>query len=123
MLVYDLTSKASLEKLQSWKKEFINQGGIDNAENFPFIIVGNKSDRPDRAVDAEDVQGFSEANGGMKWFDTSAKEGTGIYEAMEEAVKLAAAQKKLEEDEIFIPGELDIKPREKLPQSGGNCGC
>ena len=113
----------TLEKLASWKKEFINQGGIDDGENFPFIIVGNKCDRPDKAVDVEDVRGFSEANGGILFFETSAKEDVGIVDAMTEAVKLAAAAKRLDEDEIFIPSEIDIKPTPRRQNRGGDCGC
>ena len=113
----------TLEKLASWKKEFINQGGIDDGENFPFIIVGNKCDRPDKAVDEEDVRAFAEANGGLKSFETSAKEDVGILDAMTEAVKLAAAAKRMDEDEIFIPSEIDIKPTPRRQNRGGDCGC
>lgn len=123
MLAYDVTNPQSLEKLESWKKEFINQGGIDNASDFPFIVVGNKSDRPDKCVDLETVEAFCESNGGMKNFETSAKEGVGILEAMEEVVRQAAEQKKLEEEEIFIPRELDTGNAKPSQMSGGNCGC
>jgi len=121
--VYDTTSAVTLDKIESWKKEFINQGGIDNAENFPFIMIGNKCDRMDKAVDKETAEQFGETHGGMPCFETSAKEGTGIKEAMEEVVRRAAQQKRQEEEEIFIPRDIDLgKPTE--PQSrGGDCGC
>lgn len=62
----------------------------------------------------------------MKNFETSAKEGSGILEAMEEVVRQAAKQKREEEEEIFIPGELNLG--EELNNNnnrGGNsdCGC
>ena len=95
VLVYDVTSTQSLEKLENWKKEFINQGGIDNIDKFPFIVVGNKADRNDKTVNQEAVASFCENNGGMKYFETSAKEGSGILEAMEEVVRQAAKQKRV----------------------------
>lgn len=122
VLVYDTTNAVTLDKLESWKKEFINQGGIDDPNEFPFIVVGNKSDRMDKAVDLETAKQFGESHGDMPCFETSAKEGTGIPEAMEEVVRRAAQQKR-QEEEIFIPRDIDLgKPTE--PQThGGNCGC
>lgn len=117
-----MTSAITLEKLENWKKEFINQGGIDNAEKFPFIVIGNKCDRMDKTVDNEAAQEFCNANGGMPNFATSAKEGTGIPEAMEEVVRRAAQQKHLEEEEIFIPRDIDIGKPSPTRSSGGDCG-
>ena len=117
-----MTSANTLEKLENWKKEFINQGGIDNAEKFPFIVIGNKCDRIDKAVDAEAVEQFCSANGEMPNFATSAKEGTGIQEAMQEVVRQAAKQKHLEEEEIFIPRDIDIGKPTPTRSSGGDCG-
>ena len=121
--MYDTTSAVSLEKLESWKKEFINQGGIDAPENFPFIVVGNKCDRMDKAVDLETAKQFCESHGNMKCFETSAKEGTGIPEAMEEVVRQAAEQKRQEEEEIFIPRDIDLGKPTTSHSPGGNCGC
>ena len=123
MLVYDTTSAISLDKLESWKREFINQGGIDRPEDFPFIVVGNKCDRMDKAVDLEAAKQFCEKHGNMKCFETSAKEGTGIPEAMEEVVRQAAEQKRQEEEEIFIPRDIDLGKPTPSTNQGGNCGC
>ena len=30
--------------MNDWKKEFIVQGRIKDAEEFPFIVIGNKVD-------------------------------------------------------------------------------
>lgn len=122
VLVYDVTSAQSLDKLENWKQEFINQGGIDNADKFPFIVVGNKADRNDRDVEQESVSKFCEDNGGMKFFETSAKEGLGIKEAMEEVVRQAAILKQEEEEEIFIPRELNLAEDGNMKQKGGNYG-
>ena len=117
-----MTNAQSLEKLQSWKREFINQGGIDNGDQFPFIVVGNKADRSDKNVDTEEVEAFCGESGNMKSYECSAKEGTGIAEAMEEVVRQAAMQKKLEEEEIFIPRDIDLGNPKPVP-TNGNCTC
>jgi type I restriction-modification system DNA methylase subunit len=62
----------------------------------------------------------------MKFFETSAKEGSGIQEAMEEIVRQAAQQKKEEEEEIFIPREINLGEEGNVPNrmgSHGDCGC
>lgn len=123
MLVYDTTSAVSLDKLDNWKKEFIKQGGIDDASNFPFIVVGNKCDRLDKAVDLETAQQFCAGQGEMPCFETSAKEGTGIPEAMEEVVRRAAQQKRQEEEEIFIPRDIDLGQPTQPATRGSDCGC
>ena len=43
VLVYDITNTESFQSLKKWKEEFLNAANI-SSENFPFIIVGNKSD-------------------------------------------------------------------------------
>lgn len=51
MLVYDITDPQSLDNLDHWRKEFLDQvgGGIyglgDSSTVFPFVVVGNKMDK------------------------------------------------------------------------------
>jgi GTPase SAR1 family protein len=126
VLVYDVTSEESLQKLENWKSEFINQGGIDNPDKFPFIVIGNKADRSDRAVDQETTSKFCEDNGNLKAYETSAKEGSGINEAMEEIVRQANQHRQEEEEEIFIPREINLGEETGTRHgngSYGDCGC
>lgn len=44
MLVYDVNSAKSFETLDSWRDEFLIQAGPPDAENFPFVVLGNKID-------------------------------------------------------------------------------
>jgi Ras-related protein Rab-7A len=46
-LVYDITSTKSFDSLESWKEEYILNGSPKDPENFPFIVLGNKSDKID----------------------------------------------------------------------------
>jgi small GTP-binding protein len=51
LLVYDVTDPHSLDNLDHWRKEFLDQvgGGIqglgDASTQFPFVVVGNKIDK------------------------------------------------------------------------------
>lgn len=44
VLVYDVNSSKSFETLDSWRDEFLIQANPQNAENFPFVVLGNKID-------------------------------------------------------------------------------
>lgn len=44
MLVYDVNSAKSFDTLDSWRDEFLIQANPQNAENFPFVVLGNKID-------------------------------------------------------------------------------
>jgi Ras-related protein Rab-7A len=51
MLVYDITDPHSLDHLDHWRKEFLEQvgGGVsalsDAAAQFPFVVIGSKVDK------------------------------------------------------------------------------
>ena len=50
MLVYDVTSSESFEKVDSWRRQFLDQVGAEDIDKFPFILIGNKIDKDDRQV-------------------------------------------------------------------------
>lgn len=52
ILTFDLSSSASFDRLDFWKQNFIEKASPANAETFPFIVVGNKTDL-ERAVTRE----------------------------------------------------------------------
>jgi len=45
ILVYDITSHQSFEHLGSWRQNFIDKGGYQKPETFPFFVFGNKRDK------------------------------------------------------------------------------
>jgi hypothetical protein len=51
LLVYDITDPHSLDNLDHWRKEFLDQvgGGLqglgDSSTVFPFVVLGNKMDK------------------------------------------------------------------------------
>jgi Ras-related protein Rab-7A len=54
LLVYDITDPHSLDNLEHWRSEFLNQvggagglGGLSSSSDsyFPFVVLGNKVDK------------------------------------------------------------------------------
>ena len=79
VLVFDVSSKASLEALDRWLKEG-EDFGLD-ARRTAFMLVGNKCDNKKREVSEADARRWAGAHGGMPYFETSAKDGDNV-EAM-----------------------------------------
>ncbi|CAF4845513.1 unnamed protein product [Rotaria sp. Silwood1] len=50
ILVYDVTSSNSFKSLDSWRDEFLIQAGPRDPENFPFVVIGNKTDLDNRVI-------------------------------------------------------------------------
>jgi Ras-related protein Rab-7A len=43
-LVFDLSEQASFDKLTHWRDNFIDNNAPQDAESFPFVLIGNKAD-------------------------------------------------------------------------------
>lgn len=44
-IVFDLTDPNSFENIETWRTDFLKQLGPKDPENFPFVLIGNKSDK------------------------------------------------------------------------------
>ena len=85
MVVYDVSNSESFENLKYWISSI--QKNIDSKKiSIPVIILGNKIDvGEDREIKTEDAEKFAEENK-YKYFETSAKTGEGIDDAVRELV-------------------------------------
>jgi Ras-related protein Rab-7A len=103
VLVYDLTQAKSFTQLASWKEEFLIQAMPPNLDNFPFIVIGNKSDKESRMVPQSKVDKFCKAPGStaaqIEHFECSAKTGQNIEAAFKTIATLAM---KAEKDEMCV---------------------
>jgi small GTP-binding protein len=76
IMVYDITQASSLKNIESWVKDI----SINTDANVAKILVGNKSDLIfERAVSYEDGENIARKHQ-MRFFETSAKNGTNIDE-------------------------------------------
>ena len=120
VIVYDITNPKSLSNVETWKREFVKQGGVKDPAAFPFIVLGNKCDREtERAVEKATAEEFCKENGGMTLFETSAKEDLNVKEAFLEVVKRASEQH--QEEEISVLPSIQIKPTDKKSSGKGCC--
>ena len=47
-LVFDVTARASFERLEHWRRRFIEFASPQDVEKFPFVVIGNKVDLEDQ---------------------------------------------------------------------------
>lgn len=105
LVVYDVTSKDSLEVARQWIDSV-----RDNAPATCFIVLaGNKTDLIESIeVPKRQGQAFAEENECQAFFETSAKEGVGIKELFNEIAKEAYARKAVRSSRILRA--TDYKP-------------
>ncbi|XP_078103949.1 ras-related protein rab7 isoform X2 [Sander vitreus] len=92
MLVFDVTSRASFSALVEWRKEFLIQGEPQDPSDFPFIVLGNKTDLSNREVSGRKALQWCEEIG-AEYFEGSAKDDLDVEKPF-----LRAAQSGLQQD-------------------------
>ena len=93
ILVYDVSKPKSFENIKKWRNEFSSQLGISNSDDFAFLLLGNKSDLKEKAVQKTAAIEFAQLNGDMLFYEVSAKTGDNVQTAFEEIVKKALEKK------------------------------
>ena len=85
VLAYDVTNSDSFDNLKFWINSIKSNLGEKNIF-IPIIIIGNKIDMEDmRDITKEDASKFAKENN-YKYFETSAKTGQGVDEAIRDLV-------------------------------------
>ena len=125
LLIFAIDNMESFRNLAKWRASFLeNSPDLSDKENFPFVVVGNKSDlTTERQVTHEMVESWCKELGDLHYVETSAKDGSGVYEAF-----LMAAKKYSElgpEEKSCLIGhkhcELVGERKITLQSSGHNC--
>uniref|UniRef100_A0A3Q2NRL6 Ras-related protein Rab-7b n=1 Tax=Fundulus heteroclitus TaxID=8078 RepID=A0A3Q2NRL6_FUNHE len=93
MLVFDVTSMASFSALDVWRKEFLVQGEPQDPSDFPFIVLGNKTDLSRREVSRRKALQWCE-DIGAEYFEGSAKEDLDLDKPFLRAAELGLQQYK-----------------------------
>lgn len=84
LLVFDLSKRDSFENIGRWLQDIKDVARSD----VVTLLIGNKADlEEERQITKEEAQQFADQHN-MKYFETSAKTGANIAEAIDEAVKI-----------------------------------
>ena len=107
ILVFDLADLKSFEQLTKWKKDFLDHANPTDPAKFPFVIVGNKTDLADRAVQAEAAKAWCQNNGGYSYFETCATKNEGVSAVFEKISELTSEMSNAKFQ--VIPLSIDAK--------------
>ncbi|XP_076951748.1 ras-related protein Rab7-like isoform X3 [Bidens hawaiensis] len=86
VIVYDVNVQKSFDNLNNWRQEFFIQASPSDAENFPFIVFGNKVDVDggnSRVVSEKKDKAWCAAKGDIPYYETFAKERINVEEAFQ----------------------------------------
>lgn len=120
VLVHDITDAKSFDNLESWMDEFLAHAAPRNADNFPFVVLGNKADLvAKRQVSASKAKAWCASKGDIPFFETSAKEAVNVEQAFQTIAKNALAQEAANKP-IFIPDKVDLTA-DAAPAKGAGC--
>ena len=93
-IVFDLTNKDTIKRLNVWMKD-IN----DNVGNDYFVfLIGNKVDIKDRDISiSEEAKQFANSKK-INYYEVSAKTGSGIYNVFEKMANKLVSKEKIEKN-------------------------
>jgi Ras-related protein Rab-7A len=120
VLVYDVQSVASFDKLEGLREQFIRHADISDPADFPFIVLGNKVDvdAKRQAVDQAKVKAWCESKGNIPHFLVSAKDGTNVETGFLTVV--TAAAKRIKHEDPILPDTVRLELTKKKDDG---CAC
>ncbi|KAA6384832.1 MAG: putative lightoid family protein [Streblomastix strix] len=123
LIVFDLTNEVSFNSVKLWKL------GIDlnvhlpdaNETPIPVILLANKCDLIQNAIESQQLDSFCRENGIMAWFQTSAKDNINLEESVTYLVKCILATESTSNIDQEGSDENTINIKES--KSIGPCSC
>eukprot|EP00698_Gefionella_okellyi_P004988 TRINITY_DN14594_c0_g1_i1.p1 TRINITY_DN14594_c0_g1~~TRINITY_DN14594_c0_g1_i1.p1 ORF type:complete len:205 (+),score=35.41 TRINITY_DN14594_c0_g1_i1:65-679(+) len=120
VLVFDVNQVKSFESLANWRDEFLIHANPRDADTFPFVVLGNKIDKDERAVSQKRAQAWCATLNHIPYFETSAKENINVEQAFLVVAKNALKQER--EEEIYLPDTITVTEDKGKPADSG-CAC
>ena len=114
IMVYDVTSKESLDSLDDWATEISDKA----PHNIKFVVIGNKIDMADqRVISTDEGKNIAQQLGASLFGETSAKTGEGINEIFNKIAELDINQ------EEIIDHPTKVKTNKGSAGEDGGCSC
>lgn len=105
-IIYDITDRESFTNVERWLGEIEKHAPI----NVTKVLIGNKSDMIDRrAISTKEGQELAKKHN-IKFFETSAKEGTNVIEAFDTLAHLAHSVLKARDDQTVTIIPPNVNP-------------
>ena len=105
IVIFDLTEQNSFNDIKRWIKDIKNYG----EKNVEIIVVGNKLDLIEqRTVEKSQAINYCRENGGYKYIEASAKDGTNVLKIFEE-LTFDLVKKHQKEKEKEVNNKYKIK--------------
>merc|ERR1712217_296528 len=128
VLVYDLTVPKTFESMDSWRDEFLIQASPRDPDNFPFVVIGNKSDLHDkRKVATVRAQEWGRNKNNIPYHETSAATALNVETAFLEIARKAVKQEGRQEEQMpFMPETLTLNHQQNLASNStqqNQCNC
>ncbi|XP_028669141.1 ras-related protein Rab-7a isoform X1 [Erpetoichthys calabaricus] len=121
LLMFDVTSAASFQALDTWKKEFAIQADPVEPDKFPFVVIGNKTDLDHREVSMRQAQDWCRQNNAL-YFEASAKEAINVEKAFQGAVRVSLQYHK--DNKMDMPSEhFQLTSDQTSQASSSKCTC
>ena len=122
VLVFDLTSHDSFKNVESWRNDFLSSLNPPDADKYPFVLVGNKSDMKDNIqVNNDEIEAYCKEHNNMPYFSTSAKEDINLDETFAKVADLAY-ERNIKNEDNFVPDNKFIKVEKEPPKKRRCCG-
>jgi Ras family len=87
LIVFDLTDKSTFQSVERWKSQVDSKVKLPGGEPLPVILVANKCDLKDRAIDTAILDDYCREHGFAGWIETSAKDNINVDEAFQMLVR------------------------------------
>ena len=112
LLVYDVTKLDTFQSFKYWLDEINNKSDISPEY---LMIFGNKTDLDSKEVPTDMIQEYATKNK-IKFFEGSAKDGTGVNECIEELLQTITTKKLKELEEGKKKGTKKLALGKKIKE-------
>jgi small GTP-binding protein len=112
VLVFDLTTQTSFSDIDIYIDLFLDNVRVDPNASVPVLLVGNKCDLEDRAVDQEDIDKWTHRNRVPLYHPVSAMTGENVEKAMFELIQFLVSP---ETRPVIAPMQIVLTDKTPAP--------